>query len=100
MDISHIDPVERIARVIAAERLSADAEGNNLHAAEAVDEGWRDYAATATAVLKTLREPDARMAAAGDVEIWQRMIAAALGKPPSPPYDPPALGTDPLHEGP
>ena len=32
----------------------------------------------AVAVLKTLREPDGRMAAAGDVAVWERMILAAL----------------------
>jgi hypothetical protein len=31
-------------------------------------------------VLRTLREPDPAMAAAGDPVIWERMILAALGE--------------------
>ena len=29
-------------------------------------------------MLHTMREPDERMAAAGDTETWQRMVEAAL----------------------
>jgi hypothetical protein len=53
-------------------------------------------------VLRTLREPDEEMAAAGDAAVWERMIAAALGAPldvPGP-SDAPEHGTDALHEGP
>ncbi|XHR99048.1 hypothetical protein ACFB49_06420 [Sphingomonas sp. DBB INV C78] len=55
-------------------------------------------------MLKTLREPDGSMAAAGDPAIWERMIAAALGNEIAPlareTFEPPEPGTDPLHEGP
>jgi hypothetical protein len=31
------------------------------------------------AVLRTLREPDAAMVEVGDIQVWERMIKAALG---------------------
>jgi hypothetical protein len=43
-----------------------------------VDAAWPDHVDDAVAVLRTLREPDARMADAGDPAIWERMILAAL----------------------
>ncbi len=43
-------------------------------------QAWRDHLADAAAVLRTLREPDRAMAAAGDVQVWERMILAALGE--------------------
>lgn len=79
MDISVTPAIERIARVLAAQRLSANAEGHEPSAAPDVDDAWPDYRDDAIAVLKTLREPDAKMAAAGDPAIWERMVAAALG---------------------
>ena len=78
MNISKGDVVERVARVLAGQRLSANGEGDNRSAANAVDDSWRGYVDDALAVLRTLREPDARMAAAGDPAIWERMILAAL----------------------
>lgn len=78
MTISKGDVVERIARVLAGQRLSANAEGAEAHAGLKVDAAWRDHVDDARAVLRTLREPDARMAAAGDPETWERMIRAAL----------------------
>jgi hypothetical protein len=42
---------------------------------------WPDHVDQALAVLTTLREPDADMAAAGSVQHWEAMIAAAIGKP-------------------
>ena len=106
MAISETAALERIARVLCGQRLSANAEGSNPSAADAVDAAWPEHIGDATAVLKTLREPDAAMAAAGDPGIWDRMIHAALGdsrrhqkenhlRDPVPP-----AGTDPLHEGP
>lgn len=77
-DVSKTDAIERIARVLAGQRLSSNAEGSEPSAGPDVDDAWPDYQADAIAVLKTLREPDEAMAAAGDAEIWQRMIAAAL----------------------
>jgi hypothetical protein len=77
-DTAKTDAIERIARVLAGQRLSSNAEGNEPSAAPDVDDAWPDYTADAIAVLKTLREPDEAMAVAGDAAVWQRMIAAAL----------------------
>jgi len=78
MNVSKGGVVERIARVLAGQRLSANAEGDKAHAAAEVDAAWRDHVDDAMAVLRTLREPDARMANAGDPAVWERMIRAAL----------------------
>jgi len=80
MPVSNMDIVERIARVIAGRVLSANAEGDDPSAADRVDAAWRDYREDALSVLRTLREPDAAMAGAGDVAIWERMIEAALAE--------------------
>ena len=83
MDVSTTPAVERVARVLAGQRLSANAEGDSESAGKQVDSAWRDYLADAVAVMKTLREPDAAMAAAGDPRVWEAMILAGLeqGKP-------------------
>lgn len=78
MDVSKGPVIERIARVLAGQRASINAEGSDPHAGDAVDESWRDYQADALAVLKTLREPDETMAQAGDAAVWQRMVRAAI----------------------
>ena len=78
MDIAHTTAAERIARVIAAHRLSANADGSSTHAGNAVDGSWRDHLGEAMAVLNTLREPDAAMAATGDLAVWERMIRTAV----------------------
>jgi hypothetical protein len=78
MNVSKGGVVERIARVLAGQHLSANADGSSTSAANAVDATWRNHVDDAVAVLKTLREPDSRMAAAGDPAIWERMILAAL----------------------
>lgn len=80
MPISNTDLIERIARVIAARVVSSNAEGSDPSAGGIVDTVWRDYRGDALSVLRTLREPDAAMAAAGDVAVWERMIEAALVK--------------------
>ena len=80
MDISTTPAAERIARVLAGQRISANAEGDAESAAELVEESWRDYLADAAAVLRTLREPDRAMAAAGDPAVWEKMILAALNQ--------------------
>lgn len=101
---SSMGVIERIARVLAGQRLSANADGDMESAGEAVDLSWEAYRDDAVAVLKTLREPDEHMRAAGDGAIWERMIAAALGQPVEPAasraYEAAEPGTDPLHEGP
>jgi hypothetical protein len=80
MPVSNTDAIERIARVIAARMASINADGDDAHAADRVDESWRDYRDDALSILRTLREPDPAMAAAGDVEIWERMIEAGLAE--------------------
>lgn len=78
MDISEHNIVDRIARVLAAQRASANAQGDDPSAADTVDASWRDHVDEAVAVLKTMREPDQTMARAGDPAIWEAMILAAL----------------------
>jgi len=80
MPVSNTDVVERVARVIAARVLSINADGDIASAGDRVDEIWRDYRDDAVSILRTLREPDPAMAAAGDVAIWERMIEAALAE--------------------
>ena len=78
MNVSKGDVIERIARVLAGQRLSANAEGSDPSAGAAVDATWHEHVDDAMAVLRTLREPDERMAVAGDARVWERMILAAL----------------------
>ena len=78
MDVSTTPLPERIARVLAGQRISANAGGDAESAGEQVDLAWRDYLADARAVLRTLREPDRKMAAAGDPAVWERMVLAAI----------------------
>lgn len=78
MDISNTPLAERIARVLAGQRLSSNAEGSNPSAGEAVDLAWREHLNDARAVLRTLREPDQAMASAGDPAIWERMVHVAI----------------------
>jgi hypothetical protein len=107
MNVSTTGAVERIARVLAGQRLSANADGRQTSAGEDVDAEWRRYRSDAVAVLKTLREPDEAMAQAGDVATWERMVRAALAEAgEAEPFvrgeshAAPEPGTDPLHEGP
>lgn len=78
MDIATTPAAERIARVLAGQRISANAEGDAESAAKAVDAAWKDHRDVALAVLKTLREPSRAMAAAGDPAVWEAMILAAI----------------------
>lgn len=78
MPVSTTPALERIARVLAGERLSANAAGSEPSAGRDVDAAWRDHLDEAVAVLKTLREPDERMARAGDPRMWEAMVEAAL----------------------
>jgi hypothetical protein len=78
MPVSQTNAVERIARVLAGQRLSANAKGIEEAASRQVDSEWRDHRDDAIAVLRTLREPDPAMAAAGDPGVWERMVLAAL----------------------
>lgn len=74
--------IERIARVLAGERLSSNAEGADPSAGQAVDARWPEYALEAEAVLRSLRDPPPEIAALGDGAAWSRAIAAALGEEP------------------
>lgn len=84
MPVSNTDIIERIARVIAGRMLSINAEGEEASAGDKVDSIWRDYRDDAVSILRTLREPDPAMAAAGDPAIWERMIEAALAEAETP----------------
>ena len=72
--------VERIARVLAGEALSSNANGSDPSAGDKVDRAWREHVAEAEAVLHTMREPDEAMAAVGDVEMWRDMVEAAIAQ--------------------
>jgi hypothetical protein len=78
MTVANRNIIERIARVLAGRELSANAEGSDPSAGAEVDTSWPRYVEDAVAVLKTMREPDANMAAAGDPEVWERMVRAAI----------------------
>jgi hypothetical protein len=78
MPVSHTNIVERVARVIAGRVASINAEGSDPSAGDWVDSNWRDFREEALSVLRTLREPDPAMASVGDVDVWHRMIEAAL----------------------
>ena len=80
MPVSHMTLVERIARVLAGWRVSANAEGDESSAGRLVDAAWPDHRDDALAILHSLREPDPAMAAAGDAMIWERMVQAALAE--------------------
>jgi len=78
MPVSEQPLVERIARVLAGAAHSSNAEGSDPSAGEKVDLVWREHVNQALAVLHTMREPDERMAAAGDAEVWRKMTEAAI----------------------
>jgi len=72
--------VERIARVLAGAAHSSNAEGSDPSAGEKVDRVWHEHVNQALAVLHTMREPDEAQAAAGDVEVWRKMVEAAISE--------------------
>jgi len=80
MPVSEKSAVERVARVLAGAALSSNAEGSDPSAGEKIDLAWREHVNQALAVLHTLREPDEDMAAAGDAEVWRRMVEAAIAE--------------------
>jgi hypothetical protein len=75
---ANLTAIERIARVLAGRAASMNAKGDDPSAAPSVDEMWHDHTDDALAVLKTLREPDPVMAAAGNAQVWQTMVEAAI----------------------
>lgn len=84
MPVSNLPLIERIARVLAGRAASSNAQGSDPSAADTVDSTWPDYRDDALSVLRTLREPDEAMAAAGDAETWERMVEAALAEEEAP----------------
>ena len=80
MPISEKPVVERVARVLAGAALSSNAEGSDPSAGEKIDLAWREHVNQALAVLHTLREPDPDMAAAGDPEVWRKMVESAIAE--------------------
>jgi hypothetical protein len=72
--------VERIARVLAGEALSSNANGSDPSAGDKVDKAWPEHVDEALAVLHTAREPDEAMAAVGDTDMWRNMVEAALAQ--------------------
>jgi hypothetical protein len=80
MPESNCPLVERIARVLAGAKLSANAEGDNGSAAAEVDRTWREHVTQALAVRHTALEPDEAMAAVGDADMWRNMVAAAIAQ--------------------
>lgn len=85
-DISVTSPVERIARVLAAETLSVNGEGRDPSAGSEVDATWQQEVSRAMAVLRTLREPTPEMVEAGraaggePAQVWNAMVRAAIGQ--------------------
>jgi len=85
-DLSVTSPVERIARVIAAEALSINGEGGDPSVGIAVDAVWEQEIPRAMAVLRTLREPTPEMVEAGraagsdPAQVWNAMVRAAIGQ--------------------
>ena len=80
MPESNCPLVERIARVLAGAALSSNAEGSDPSAGDKVDRAWREHLNQALAVLRTAREPDEAMAAAGDAQTWRTMVEAAIAQ--------------------
>ena len=78
MDVATTPIAERIARVLAGQRLSANAEGDEESAADLVERAWTHHLRDAIAILHTMRAPDEAMAAAGDPAVWERMVLAAI----------------------
>jgi hypothetical protein len=80
MPVSEQPLVERVARVLAAAAHSSNAEGSDPSAAEKIDLVWREHVNEALAVLHTMREADEDMAAAGDADMWRKMVEVAIGE--------------------
>ena len=78
VDFAHMSLVERIARVMAGEALSSNANGSDPSAGDRVDRTWREHVQAALAILHVIREPDQAAASAGDAAIWQRMVEASI----------------------
>lgn len=80
MPVSEKPLVERVARVLAGAAHSSNAEGSDPSAGEKVDLVWEEHVNEALAVLHTMREPDRKMAARGDPEMWAEMVEVAIAE--------------------
>ena len=80
MAVSEKPLVERVARVLAGAAHSSNAEGSDPSAGDKVDHVWHEHVNQALAVLHTAREPDEAMAAAGDAEMWRKMVETAIAQ--------------------
>jgi len=80
MAVSDKPLVERVARVLAGAAHSSNAEGSDPSAGDKVDLVWREHVNQALAVLHTMREADEDMAAAGDADVWRKMVEAAIAE--------------------
>ena len=80
MPVSEKPLVERIARVLAGAAHSSNAEGSDPSAGDKIDKVWREHVNQALAVLHTMREADDEMAAAGDADVWRKMVEAAIAE--------------------
>ena len=80
MPISERPLVERVARVLAGAAHSSNAEGSDPSAGDKVDLVWEEHVNEALAVLHTMREPDEKMAARGDPDMWTDMVEAAIAE--------------------
>lgn len=100
MTVSATGIIERIARTLAGEAVSVNAGGTDPSAGDRVDQDWRGRVEEAVAVLRTMREPDAVMAAAGDPETWRAMVTAALAAHDGAGSAQPSFGPDEEGEAP
>jgi hypothetical protein len=80
MAVSEKPLIERIARVLAGAAHSSNAEGSDPSAGNKIDMLWHEHVNQALAVLHTMREPDEDMAAAGDADVWRRMVETAIAE--------------------
>ena len=80
MAVSEKPLIERIARVLAGAAHSSNAEGSDPSAGDRVDKVWREHVNQALAVLHTMREADEDMAAAGDADMWRKMVETAIAE--------------------
>jgi hypothetical protein len=78
MDVANTTLAERIARALAGLDHSANGDGVERSASVSVDETWPGYLDQADAILRTIREPSARMAHTGDPQIWAAMVETAI----------------------
>ena len=85
-----MDIIERVARVLAGWHFSRNGDNNapeGVAVSAFVDGHWTDFRDDALAVLRTLREPDQRMLAAGNAvggwdarQLWEAMARAAVAE--------------------